>query len=270
MTLKNIVFFVCGHMATAIVQGLKKQGLPAGNLCIVDRSPQASQKKALALGVQFAADIRTAIEQADVLVLSVKPQQMQALCEDISQYLPKPGLLFISVAAGVRLASLHAWLGGDFPVVRAMPNMPSQIGCGMTGLFAAESVSSEDQKTAALLLGAVGAILWFSKESRLDAVTAVSGSGPGYVFLFMEAIQNAAVALGLSLEEAEKLAKQTVFGAANLALSSDLSLKTLREQVTSPGGTTQAGLEALENAGLCDIISTAISAANERAKALSK
>ena len=214
-------------------------------------------------------DNQTAMTGADIVVLAVKPQIMQMVCEGLQDSVQQSKPLIISIAAGISESSLSQWLGGLLPVVRCMPNTPSLVQAGMTGLYANSRVSEEQRSLAENIMRAVGMVLWFDDEEKLHAVTAISGSGPAYFFLVMEAMQASAEDFGLSTEEARILVQQTAFGAAKLAMESPESAGELRRNVTSPGGTTEAAIGQLQAAGLEATFDTALKAAAKRSIVLS-
>ncbi|MCL4108372.1 UNVERIFIED_CONTAM: hypothetical protein GTU68_065400 [Idotea baltica] len=212
-----------------------------------------------------------AIKGADVIVLAVKPQIMELVCEPIAEIIQQEQPLVISIAAGITIENLSIWLGGtDTAIVRCMPNTPALVQSGMTGLFANDAVSTDQINVAESILRSVGSTLWVKSEGAIDAVTAVSGSGPAYYFLVMEAMQSAAQEIGLSAEDARLLVLQTAFGAAKLALESTDDAATLRHRVTSKGGTTEAALNKLIGGGLPALFEEAMVAATIRSKELSK
>ncbi|HEY6528513.1 MAG TPA: pyrroline-5-carboxylate reductase [Cellvibrionaceae bacterium] len=261
-----ISFIGAGNMARAIAQGLIKQGTPAQD--IVMAGPRAEHLAALAadLGVSTSTDNKSAAERADIVVLSVKPQVMAGVCQALASVL-RPDTLVISVAAGIRITSLRAWLQGHGPIARAMPNTPAQIGLGATGAYA-QGLSHTQLAAVEALLAATGLVEWVGDESQLDTVTAVSGSGPAYFFLFMEAMIEAAIAQGMSAQSAQALCIQTALGAASLAQQSGLAPAELRRRVTSPKGTTEQALLQFEAGGLKSLVAKAMDACQARAKTL--
>lgn len=261
----NITFIGGGNMATAIIAGLIADGLPASSIEVVDPSPDACVR----LRQRFGIAATTSPDQAmlhPVLVLAVKPQQLPEVARQLAAKLNSQ--LVISIAAGVRSADLSRWLGGYTRMVRTMPNTPAMVGAGMTGLFAGSGVSAEDRSQAETVLRAVGAVVWLDKESDLDWVTAISGSGPAYVFHFIEALEAAAREAGLSAGTARQLALHTVFGAAKLALEAGEEPAVLRVKVTSRGGTTERALASLSSDGFMDIVARAVQAAAARSQEL--
>ena len=259
----RIGFIGGGNMATALIEGLQQH--PAAGRRIVVADPNAARREALSqqYGVQVTADNQAAAFDAEVVVLAVKPAAVPAVAHALSQQL-KPDQLVVSVAAGVTVPALQRWLGGHGAVVRAMPNTPAMVGCGATGLFAAAALSATHRDMAESLMRSVGLVQWVAEESLMDVVTALSGSGPAYVFLVMEAMQAAAERLGLPAEAARLLTLETVFGAARLAMSASESPAALRARVTSPNGTTERGIAALESAGLRQAFESALAAAHAR------
>ena len=205
--------------------------------------------------------------RVDVLVLAVKPQMMEQVCTDLRDLIAERQPLVISIAAGVTVGNLRNWLGST-PIVRCMPNTPSLVQAGATGLYAADDVSDAQKAMAREILGSVGIAFWFDEEKELDAVTAVSGSGPAYFFLLMESLIEAAKAQGLDAGTARQMVLQTAWGAAQLAITSEAGPDVLRQQVTSPGGTTAAALNVFEEAGFREQVQAAVAAARERSEEL--
>lgn len=268
--MKKITFIGAGNMAQALIAGLIKDNTPL-SLCVAD--PMTSQLEKVSAhypNIKTQCDNLEAIESADVIILAVKPQLMRQVCEPLQAYVKTKQPLIISIAAGISVDNLSQWLaaGQKIPVVRCMPNTPALVQAGITGLYANDLVSDDQRNLAESILRAVGSTLWFDQEAQLDAVTAVSGSGPAYFFLVMEAMQSGAEKLGLSPEDAKLLVSQTAFGAAKLALESDDDPAQLRVKVTSKGGTTEAALVQLTEGGLVPLFETALKAAAERSKAL--
>lgn len=215
-------------------------------------------------------DNNTAVRDADVVILAVKPQVMADVCQDIAPAVSDSAPVVISIAAGITIDSMLSWLGQDTAVVRCMPNTPALLGCGATGLFANANVSQQQRAHAEQVLSAVGILNWVPLERNLDAVTALSGSGPAYFFLFVEAMIEAGTGQGLERETATELALQTALGAARMASENEVDLVELRRRVTSPGGTTQAAIESFEEAGLRQVVSNAMQAAADRAEAMAR
>ncbi|MBS1145485.1 MAG: pyrroline-5-carboxylate reductase [Proteobacteria bacterium] len=264
----KIVFLGGGNMANALIGGMLKQGFTAGEIEAIDPGAEARSKLAASYGVtchESAAGVTTA---PDVLVLAVKPQQMKEAVAPLVGRLGKA--LVISIAAGLDTTALSRWLGGHQQIVRCMPNTPALIGAGITGLWARPEVSADQRATADRILRAVGTTVWIADEGKMDAVTAISGSGPAYVFLFIEALQQAAADLGFTPEQGRQLAIETVQGAAGLAAQSTEPASILRERVTSKGGTTAAALQVMAERGVKDGIVAGCLAAEARGKELGK
>ena len=266
----QIAFIGGGNMATSIIGGLIRQGDTKASLIHV-ADPNADQRQALQkdFGVQVHEDNQEAIAKADVVIMAVKPQVMKTVLEPLQATLSKRQPLLISIAAGINVASLQNWSGCK-AVVRCMPNTPALLSLGATGLFGSKEVSIDQRNMADALLRAVGLTVWVKTEAEIDAVTAVSGSGPAYFFLLMEAMIEAGQQLGLSEQTATKLTLQTALGAGQMALNSDVGPAELRRRVTSPGGTTEQAIGRFEDAGLRQIVATALKAASDRAAELSR
>ncbi len=257
-------------MGRCLVGGLIADGYPAQRLRVSDPSEQQLELLKQRFPVSTGTDNLRAIEGADVVVLAVKPQLMRTVAMEIALVLSAAKPLVISVAAGIRTAALAHWLGPDIPIVRAMPNTPALFGSGATALFAMTNVNADQRETAESILRAVGLTVWVEEEAAMDAVTALSGSGPAYYFLLMELMENAAAAMGMPRETARLLTLQTAFGAAKMALESGLDAATLRKQVTSPGGTTEQALRVFESQRFGRIVEEALSAAKLRSEELAK
>lgn len=261
-----LAFIGGGNMARSLIGGLIAQGLPASQIIVADPTPAQRTGLQEQFGVRTTANNREATEAAQVLVLAVKPQQLRAVALELAPTLSHRPLI-ISVAAGVRAADLERWLG-NLPVVRTMPNRPALNGYGMTGMYAAPSVPPVHRELASKILSAVGKTLWVEKESQMDAVTAVSGSGPAYFFLLMELLEAAGIKQGLSPEISRALAVETAFGAGYMAREESDSPAQLREQVTSKGGTTAAALRQFEAGGFPELVNRAVQAAVNRSMEL--
>lgn len=264
----RITFIGGGNMAIALIGGLKKQGFSAAGIQVVEPSEAARQRLTDAFGVRCAAAVDAAALACDALVLAVKPQQMKEAVAVFAGALTNQ--LVVSIAAGLRLADIARWLGGYSRLVRTMPNTPALIGAGVTGLYADPGVDREGRAQAEKILGAVGATLWLDDEEKMDAVTAVSGSGPAYVFYFIEAVEAAARNLGLDVATARALTVETFLGAARLAAQSSEPVTALRERVTSKGGTTEAALLAFGASGVAAAIEQGVRAAHRRGQELGK
>jgi pyrroline-5-carboxylate reductase len=253
-----------GNMAHALIVGLKQQVFAMQDITVIELD--ANKRKELEhLGVNASAELPN-IQASEVIVLAIKPQQLPNLAKTLAPLLKSQ--LVISIAAGIRLADLSRWLGSYATIIRAMPNTPAQIQAGVTGLYAMPSVSKTQIAQADLILSAAGATVWLDTEYKLDAVTAISGSGPAYVFYLIEALQAAALELGLNAEQAQQLSIATFKGASLLADASSTPIATLREQVTSKGGTTEQGLLSLQQSQVKQAVVLAAQKACERAKTL--
>lgn len=262
-----IAFIGAGNMARAIIGGLLENGFAAANIWASE--PDASRLQDLAeQGLNTTTDNTAAVAAADMVVLAVKPQVMQAVVTDLAPAAQEHKPLFVSIAAGISLEALDRWLGGNAAVVRCMPNTPSLVQTGASGLFANERVSELQRTQATQALEAVGIALWVQTEAELDIVTAISGSGPAYYFLMMEAMTAAGAKLGLSEETARGLTLQTALGAARMASSSDVDAAELRRRVTSPKGTTEQAILTFQAEGLEAIVEKAMVACRDRAEAM--
>ena len=266
----QITFIGAGNMASSIIGGLVESGQPADRIHAADPFPQSLERLRGIAPVNTHDDNTAAVTGADVVILAVKPQVMADVCTGIAEAVQASGALVISIAAGITIASMRRWLGERTAIVRCMPNPPALLGCGATGLYANEQVSQQQRDFADTILGAVGIVRWVEHEADLDAVTALSGSGPAYFFLFMESMIDAGVAQGLDRDTATELALQTGLGAARMALENDVDLVELRRRVTSPGGTTQAAVESFEARGLRQQVTDAMAAAAARAETMAK
>jgi pyrroline-5-carboxylate reductase len=264
----KITFIGGGNMATALIAGLAGKLTAGANIHVVDPNSGQLARLAASYGVTTAEEIGAAVAASDVIVLAVKPQQMREVAAALSPQLAGSGPLVLSIAAGVRGADLARWLGGYGAIVRTMPNMPALIGQGITGMVAMAGVSNAQKSAADDIMKAVGATVWLDDEALIDPVTAVSGSGPAYVFYFIEAMQQAAEELGLSKEQGRQLALATFTGAAQMAARSPDEMAVLRERVTSKGGTTYAALTSMEASGVKGAIVEAIKAASKRGREL--
>ncbi|WP_223460572.1 MULTISPECIES: pyrroline-5-carboxylate reductase [unclassified Pseudomonas] len=262
MSKTRIAFIGAGNMAASLIGGLRAKGLEAAQIRASDPGEETRARVSAEHGIETFADNAQAIDSADVVVLAVKPQAMKAVCEAIRPSL-KPDQLVVSIAAGITCASMNNWLGAQ-PIVRCMPNTPALVRQGASGLFATAEVSAEQRQQAQELLSAVGIALWLNEEQQLDAVTAVSGSGPAYFFLLIEAMTAAGVKLGLPADIAAQLTLQTALGAAHMAISSDVDAAELRRRVTSPAGTTEAAIKSFQANGFEALVEKALGAAAHR------
>ncbi|MFN0161538.1 MAG: pyrroline-5-carboxylate reductase [Burkholderiales bacterium] len=262
----NIAFIGGGNMAAALIGGLKARGFDAAAMTVIEVDAAARERLKAELGVRALGQPDESLQAAQLIVMAVKPQNMREAASALAPYLSSQTVL--SIAAGTRLADLSRWLGGHTRLVRTMPNTPALIGQGITALYAPPVVEASRRADAERVLGAVGQTLWVDSEELLDPVTALSGSGPAYVFHFLEALSSGGEALGLAPDTARRLALQTVVGAAQLAAASPESFAVLRERVTSKGGTTAAALAVFAERGVADAISAAMLAASERGREL--
>ena len=268
MSTHKIAFIGGGNMATSLIGGLVANGFNANDIHVADPNEDSLTRLSEQFSVVTYNDNLSAIVGCDIVVLAVKPQQLQSVLRTLTPAWHSEKLL-ISVAAGIRIEDMARWL--DTPnaaIVRVMPNTPSLVQAGASAMFANALVSDEQQKLAEQILAAVGIAIWVDDESKMDAVTALSGSGPAYFFLVMEAMEFAAKELGLSEQVAQQLCQQTAFGAAKMALASEESPATLRERVTSPGGTTERALHELEDGDLRGLFENALVAAALRSREL--
>jgi pyrroline-5-carboxylate reductase len=264
----KITFIGGGNMASALIAGLAGQLTAGANIHVVDPNPEQLGRLADSFGVSTALQVGEVVGQSDVIVLAVKPQQMREVAAALQPVLAGGHRLVMSIAAGIRGVDLARWLGGYGAIVRTMPNTPALIGQGITGMVAMAGVSAQQKMVADDIMKAVGATVWLDDESLIDPVTAVSGSGPAYVFYFIEAMQQAAQELGLSAEQGKQLALATFVGAAQLAARSPEEVSVLRERVTSKGGTTYAALTSMEQSGVKQAIVDAVKAASQRGREL--
>lgn len=258
----NIGFIGGGNMACALIGGLAAKGFAARQLQVVDVSEKARARLRLDFGVEASANLNSALTSCECIVVATKPQQVPEVARTLAPAMHHQ--LLISIAAGIRTVDLTRWLGGYGRIVRAMPNTPALVGCGMSALYATTAVNASERNMAESILSAVGDTLWLADEKAMDDVTAVSGSGPAYVFYFIEALEEAARRQGFEPAVARQLSLQTVLGAARLAAEGNEPAGALRARVTSKGGTTERAIDCLEAGGLKEIIARAVKAAAER------
>lgn len=264
----TITFIGAGNMARSLILGLRQDH---ANVTLRVADPDQDQLDAVRRhwsDVVTTTNNAAAVSDADIVVLAVKPQIMRTVATDLASAVQRHRPLIVSVAAGIREAALNRWLGGNLPIVRCMPNTPALVQAGATGLYANAQTSETQRSQAESLLRAVGVTLWLDNEEQLDAVTAISGSGPAYFFLVMEAMQTAAEQLGMPTEDAHLLIVQTALGAARLALESEELPAELRRKVTSKGGTTEAAIQVLTDGKLAELFAQALQAAAERSRQL--
>ncbi|BBP46769.1 pyrroline-5-carboxylate reductase [Thiosulfatimonas sediminis] len=264
----KICFIGAGNMAKSLIGGLLASGYETQNILATDPNPEQRANLTSQFAIQTYADNGEALMHADIVVLAVKPQILRQVCAEIHDTVQASSPLIISVAAGIRTVDIERWLGGELPIVRTMPNTPALIQTGATGLFANTQVSTEQRSQAEHIMRATGLALWVAQEDQLDTVTALSGSGPAYYFLFMEAMEQAAQDLGLDAKSAHLLTMQTALGAAKMVMESQQSCAQLRANVTSPNGTTQSAIEYFEAHNLRGNVAGAMQAAHKRAQQL--
>ncbi len=268
MTHPRIAFVGAGNMATSLIGGLIARAVPAARISASEPFAEQRERVAREHGIAVFEDNAAAVAGADIVVLAVKPQVMKEVCLALAPALPADALV-VSIAAGIPCASLERWLGAK-AIVRCMPNTPALLREGASGLYANARTSVAQRAQAEALLEAVGLALWLDEEAQIDAVTAVSGSGPAYFFLLMEAMTAAGERLGLSAESASLLARQTALGAARMALASDVDPAELRRRVTSPKGTTEAAIKTFQAGGFEALVEQALQAAAHRSAELAE
>jgi pyrroline-5-carboxylate reductase len=267
---QTIGFIGAGNMASAIIGGLIQQGFPAKHIWAADPYPASLEKLQTVADVNIHQNNNEVIAHADIIVLAVKPQQMKAVCADIKSSISIKKPLIISIAAGITCTMLEQWIDKSAALVRCMPNTPALVQTAASGLFANSHVSAHQRTSAESLLNAIGISHWVAEESLLDAVTALSGSGPAYFFMLMELMIEAGQKLGLDADTAKALTLQTALGAAKMAIASDVDTKELRRRVTSPNGTTEAAINSFEADKLGAIVERALTAADIRSKSLAE
>ena len=266
----QIAFIGAGNMASSIIGGLIESGHPAASITAADPYPPSLEALGAIAPVRICDSNAEAVNGADVVVLAVKPQVMAEASESIARAVQGSGAVTLSIAAGVTISSMQSRLGEGAAIVRCMPNTPALLGCGASALYANNCTSAQQRGYAESILSAVGIATWVPSEAALDAITALSGSGPAYFFLFMEAMIEAGVNLGLDLETATIMTQQTALGAARMAKENKLELSELRRRVTSPGGTTQAAVENFQQNNLNTIVAQAMQAAADRAAEMAR
>jgi len=269
MKKQQIGFIGGGNMASSLIGGLVSNDYPADKITVADLDTDKLVCLNETFGINTTTDTQALANEMDIIVLAVKPQHMQAVAERISSAVQQKKPVIVSIAAGIRIDALERWLGSGLAVVRCMPNTPALVKTGATGLYANAQVNDGQKDQVESLLRAVGVTVWVNSEQDLDAVTALSGSGPAYFFLMMEALEAAAVDAGLDQKTAQLLTQETALGAAKMALASSESAAVLRERVTSPGGTTERALGVMDARGLKDIYHAAVLAARDRSIELS-
>ncbi|MBA0220472.1 pyrroline-5-carboxylate reductase [Stenotrophomonas maltophilia] len=269
MAADSITFIGGGNMARSLIAGLIRQGVPATRIHVAE--PVAAVRDALAsdFGVHTHDSASAAAAQGQTWLLAVKPQVLRDVCQSLQPLAQANRPLVVSIAAGITSTQLQRWLGGTLPVVRAMPNTPALLGAGVTGLYATPAVDAPQRAQAEHLLASAGRTVWIDSEPLMDSVTAVSGSGPAYVFLLAEAMEAAGIAQGLPADAARTLVVQTLLGASRMLDEAGESPAELRRRVTSPNGTTQAAIESFQAAGFEALVDAALRAAQARGQALS-
>lgn len=269
MDKQQIGFIGGGNMASSLIGGLVSNGYPANKITVSDLDDQKLAYLSEKFGVNSTQDSNAMAADVDILVLAVKPQHMQVVAEAVKAATQARRPVVVSIAAGIRVEALNNWLGGDMPIVRCMPNTPALVKTGATGLYANEQVLDDQKDQVESILRAVGVTVWVNNELEIDAVTALSGSGPAYFFMMMEALEAAGIEAGLDQKTAQLLTQETALGAAKMALESSESAGVLRQRVTSPGGTTERAIGVMEARDLKAIYREAVLAARERSIELS-
>ena len=267
---KTVIGFIgAGNMAYALIKGLLSDGFEAKNINVSDANSELLEKRSSELGVTAQPDNVSLLNNSDIVVFAVKPQVLSVVCHELKNK-ASTDQLFVSIVAGIKSKDINRWLGGDFALVRTMPNTPALFQSGVTGLYANELVNDLQKKSVNLLLSAVGECFWVNEENLLDAITAISGSGPAYFFLMMQSMKQAAMALGLDEDTADALSIKTSLGASIMATNSGKDSRTLRAEVTSPNGTTQSAIETFQDQNFEGIVAAATRAAYDRARELSQ
>jgi len=266
---KTVIGFIgAGNMAYALIKGLLSNGFDAKNINVSDSNEELLIKRQSELNISTYSDNNSLLDNSDIVVFAVKPQVLSMVCLQLKNKV-KPNHLFVSIVAGIRGNDINRWLGGNFALVRTMPNTPALFQSGVTGLFANDLVSNQQKELVTSILSSVGECFWVDDEKLIDAITAISGSGPAYFFLLMQSITQAATALGLDEKTANSLSIQTSLGASLMATKSGKDSKILRKEVTSPNGTTQAAIESFQDQNFEGIVAAATRAAYDRARELS-
>jgi len=269
--MKKIAFIGAGNMNAAIIGGLVKKGWPADDIIVSNPSAEKRLKLAELYNINQTKNNIQAAEFADIIVLGVKPYLIAEVCQELSENLDISDKCFLSVAAGGTIAQIQTALVGKYPVIRTMPNTPSQLGLGMTGMFASIEVTQQQRQLSEEMMSAVGETLWLDTEEEINHIISISGSGPAYFFLFMEAMEEQASELGFSKEVSRLLVQQTALGAAKMVTDNpELEISQLRTNVTSKGGTTQAALDQLIEGGLKPLVTKGIQGALSRAREMAK
>jgi pyrroline-5-carboxylate reductase len=270
MKKQTLGFIGAGNMASSLIGGLISDGYPADKIFVSDVDTEKLKDLAARFGICTFEDNISVVERSQTVLLAVKPQILERVAREIAATVQQAGPLIISIAAGIREAALDHWLGGGASIVRCMPNTPALVKTGATALYANDRTSPDQKSVAEAIVRAVGIAVWVEKEELLDLVTALSGSGPAYFFLFMEAMEDAAAEMGLDKATARLLTQQTALGAARIAIESEDGPADLRKRVTSPGGTTEKAIDVFERGSLRVLVREAMRAADARAAELSK
>ena len=263
-----IGFIGAGNMSHALISGLLNNGYDSKNIKVSDPNDGLLRKREAELNITTFENNSSLVEVCDIIVFAVKPQVLSEVCLELREKI-KPNHLFISIVAGIRVNDINRWLGGNYPLVRTMPNTPALMQHGVTGLFENELVNDEQKTLVTTILSSVGDCFWVNEEKLIDAITAISGSGPAYFFLLMQSMTQAGMALGLDEKTAKELSVQTAFGASLMATKSGKDPRTLRTNVTSTNGTTQAAIECFQDQNFEGIVASATRAAFDRARELS-
>ena len=266
---KTVIGFIgAGNMAYALIKGLLNNGFNANQINISDPNEELLRNRESELKVSTYSDNASLLSNSDVIFFAVKPQVLSNVCLELKGIV-KSRHLFVSIVAGIRSSDINRWLGGNFSLIRTMPNTPALFQAGVTGLFANELVDNEQKSLVSSILSSVGECFWVNEEKLIDAITAISGSGPAYFFLLMESMKQAGIALGLDEEIANSLSIQTAYGASLMANKTGKDSRTLRAEVTSPNGTTQSAIESFQDQNFEGIVANATRAAYDRARELS-
>ena len=266
---KTVIGFIgAGNMAYALIKGLLNNGFDASQINISDPNEELLRNRESELKVTTYSDNASLLSNSDVIFFAVKPQVLSNVCLELKGIV-KSKHLFVSIVAGIRSSDINRWLGGNFSLIRTMPNTPALFQSGVTGLFANEVVDNEQKLLVSSILSSVGECFWVNEEKLIDAITAISGSGPAYFFLLMESMKQAGMALGLDEETANSLSIQTAYGASLMANKTGKDSRTLRSEVTSPNGTTQSAIESFQDQNFEGIVANATRAAYDRARELS-
>lgn len=268
--MKNVAFIGAGNMNGAIISGLVQNGYQAENIIVSNPSPEKRLALSEQYGIKHTASNIEAAQFADVIVLGVKPFLISEVCQELGEHADLNGKCFISVAAGRTISQIESALAQPCTVIRTMANTPAQLGVGVTGIFANKNANNEEKEFTESLMRSVGMVKWLSTEEQIDHITAISGSGPAYFFLFMEAMEKQAKAFGFNDQDSRELVQQTALGAAKMVVENQLSIGKLRENVTSKGGTTQAAISAFGEGGLEQLVTKAMNCALDRAKEMAQ